>query len=148
MSTYTQLLYHIVFSTHERRPTLLEKSRPELFAFIYGLLKNKKCHLYRINGMEDHLHIFTHIHPTIAVSSLIKDIKLASTDMIKRNRLFDCFDGWQKGYGAFTVNYSSKDNLIEYIKNQQIHHKKLDFLEEYQKFLEDNGVQFDPKYLL
>ncbi|WP_373497726.1 transposase [Aquiflexum sp.] len=79
---------------------------------IYGLLKNKKCHTYRINGVEDHLHIFTHVHPTIHVSSLIKDIKLASTDMIKKNRLFDHFEGWQKGHGAFTDNYSSKGNLI------------------------------------
>lgn len=148
MSTYTQLLYHIVFSTHQRKPTLSENGRSELFAFIFGLLKNKNCHLYRINGMEDHLHIFTHIHPTIAVSSLIKDIKLASSDMIKRNGLFDDFEGWQKGYGAFTVHYASKDNLIEYIKNQQEHHRKINFLDEYKHILEENGIQFDEKYLL
>lgn len=148
MSTYTQLLYHMVFSTHQRKPTLSENGRSELFAFIFGLLKNKNCHLYRINGMEDHLHIFTHIHPTIAVSSLIKDIKLASSDMIKRNRLFDDFEGWQKGYGAFTVNYASKDKLIAYIKNQQEHHQKVNFLDEYKKILEENGIEFDEKYLL
>jgi REP element-mobilizing transposase RayT len=148
MSTYTQLLYHRVFATYKRTPSLSENGRPELFAHIIGLLKNKKCHLYRINGMEDHLHIFTHVHPTITVSSLIKDIKLASSDMIKRNRLFDNFQGWQKGYGAFTVNYSSKDKLIEYIKNQQEHHRKIDFLDEYKQILEENGVEYDPKYLL
>jgi putative transposase len=148
MSTYTQLLYHIIFSTYKRTPTLTEKGRPELFADIYGLLKNKECHLYRINGMEDHIHIFTHIHPTIPVAKLIKDIKLASTDMIKKNHLFEDFGGWQKGYSAFSVNYSSKDNLIEYIKGQQEHHKTVDFLDEYKKILEENGIQFDPKYLL
>jgi putative transposase len=63
MSTYTQLLYHIVFSTYQRTPSLSENGRSELFAFIYGLLKNKNCHLYRINGIEDHLHIFTHTTP-------------------------------------------------------------------------------------
>ena len=98
--------------------------------------------------MEDHLHIFTHIHPTIPVSSLIKDIKLASSDMIKRNRLFDHFEGRQKGYGAFSVNYSSKDKLIEYIKSQQEHHQKIDFITEYKRILEENGIQFDEKYLL
>jgi putative transposase len=148
MSTYTQLLYHFIFSTHKRTPALTEKGRPELFAHIYGLLKNKECHLYRINGMEDHIHIFTHIHPTIPVAKLIKDIKLASTDMIKKNHLFEDFGGWQKGYGAFSINYSSKDNLIEYIKGQQEHHKTVDFLDEYKKILEENGIKFDPKYLL
>ena len=148
MSSYTQLLYHIVFATYKRTPSLSENGRSELFAHIIGLLKNKNCHLYRINGVEDHLHIFTHVHPTITVSSLIKDIKLASSDMIKRKRLFDNFEGWQKGYGAFTVSYSSKDNLIEYIKNQQEHHKEIDFLEEYKQILEENGVEYDPKYLL
>ena len=148
MSTYTQLLYHIVFSTYQRSPTLKENDRPELFAYIYGLLKKKNCHLYRINGMEDHIHIFTHVHPTLAVSDLIKDIKLASSDMIKRNSLFDNFEGWQKGYGAFTVNYSSKDKLIEYIKSQLEHHRKIDFLEEYKLILNENGIDFDPKYLL
>ena len=148
MSTYTQLLYHIVFSTYQRTQSLSENGRPELFALIFGLLKNKNCHLYRINGMEDHLHIFTHIHPTIPVSSLIKDIKLASSDMIKRNRLFDHFEGWQKGYGAFSVNYSSKDKLIEYIKSQQEHHQKIDFIQEYKRILEENGIRFDEKYLL
>ncbi|WP_373494985.1 IS200/IS605 family transposase [Aquiflexum sp.] len=148
MSTYTQLLCHIIFSTYKRTPTLHEKGRPELFSYISGLLKNKNCHLYRINGMGDHIHIFTHVHPMINVSSLIKDIKLASSDMIKMNRLFDHFEGWQNGYGAFSINYASKNNLIEYIKNQQEHHKKVDFLDEYKSILEENGIDFDEKYLL
>ena len=148
MSTYTQLLYHIIFSTYQRKACLEEIGRSELFSHISGLLKNKKCHLYRINGVEDHIHIFTHIHPTVSISTLVKDIKLASSDMINRNMLFDNFEGWQKGYGAFSVNYSTKDNLIEYIKNQEEHHRKIDFIDEYKKILEENGINFDLKYLL
>ncbi len=68
MSTYTQILYQIVYSTKYRRPTLVKENRSELFKYIWGILKNKKCHLYRINGVEDHLHIVTHIHPSVGRS--------------------------------------------------------------------------------
>jgi len=113
-----------------------------------GVLKNKNCHLYRINGMEDHLHILTHIHPAIPLASLVKDIKLASIDFIKSEGIFPDFGGWQHGYGVFTVSHRDKDQLIDYIKNQEEHHKKEDFLDEYKRLLEEHGIVFDPKYLL
>jgi len=69
MSTYTQLIYHIVFSTKNREPTMIKDQKKRLFGFIHQLLTNKKCHLYRINGVEDHLHILTHVHPTIAFAT-------------------------------------------------------------------------------
>ncbi|MEQ9313501.1 MAG: transposase [Cytophagales bacterium] len=68
MSTYTQIIYQIVFSTKNRVPVLHKKGRPDLFKYIWGILKNKKCHLYQINGVEDHIHILTHIHPSVALS--------------------------------------------------------------------------------
>ena len=73
MSTYTQILYQIVFSTFNRDHTLVNPKRSELFKYIWGILRNKNCHLYRINGVADHVHIVTHIHPLIALSSLVKD---------------------------------------------------------------------------
>lgn len=85
MSTYTQILYQIVFSTKNRERTLIKDNRKSLFKDIWGILKNKRCHLYRINGVEDHLHIITHIHPMISLSSLVKDIKLGSSSFIKEN---------------------------------------------------------------
>jgi putative transposase len=94
MSTYTQILYQIVFSTKYRDPTLCKRGRPELFKHMTGLLKKKNCHLYRINGIEDHLYIATHIHPSVALADLVKDIKLASTDFIKTNKIFPDFNGW------------------------------------------------------
>ena len=124
------------------------KDRPELFQYIHGILKNKKCHLYRINGVSDHIHIVTHVHPTVAVASLIKDIKLATTEYIEFEFLFPGFDGWQDGYGAFTYSIGAKDNLIEYVKNQEEHHRKKTFREEYIKILEEHEIDFDEKYLL
>lgn len=113
-----------------------------------GHIKNKRCHLYRINGVEDHLHIATHIHPSVPLADLVKDIKLASTHHIKKNRLFKDFGGWQDGYGAFTYSLKEKRRLIGYIKNQEEHHKYFSFKEEFIELLKEQGVEFDEKYLL
>ncbi|MGN8224031.1 IS200/IS605 family transposase [Gracilimonas sp. BCB1] len=147
MSTYTQLLYQIVFSTKNRKPVLNKDKRKELYKYIWGILKNKKCHLYQINGIENHIHIITHIHPSIAISSLVKDIKLASSKFIKKNELFSDFQGWQSGYGAFTYSIEAKDRLIEYVRNQEEHHKLISFLEEYKALLNEHDVSFNEQYL-
>jgi len=148
MSTYTQILYQIVFSTKHREQTLTNPGRQELFKYISGIHKNKNCHLYSINGIEDHLHIVTHLHPSVSLSYLIKDIKLASSEYIKKNGIFQTFQGWQDGYGAFTYSIKEKDRLIEYVKNQEEHHKTKTFREEYIELLNEHGIEFDEKYLL
>jgi REP element-mobilizing transposase RayT len=148
MSTYTQILYQIVFSTKNRERTLTNPGRQELFKYIFGILKNKNCHLYRINGVEDHLHIVTHLHPSVSLASLVKDIKLASTEHIKNTGLFNLFGGWQDGYGAFTYSIKEKDRLIEYVKNQEEHHKIKTFIEEYIELLNEHGIAYEEKYLL
>lgn len=147
MNTYTQILYQIVFSTKKRAPILHKENRQKLFEYIWGILKNKKCHLYRLNGVEDHLHIVTHLHPTVALASLVKDIKVASAAYIKEKSLFEHFDGWQDGYAAFTYSIEAKDNLINYVKNQEEHHKTKTFREELSDLLCEHGVEFDEKYL-
>lgn len=88
MSTYTQLLYQIVFSTKYRKPCLVKENREKLFKYIWGVLKNKNCHLYRINGVENHIHILTHIPPVLSISSLVKDVKVSSSIFIKEQNLF------------------------------------------------------------
>jgi putative transposase len=148
MGTHTQLIYHIVYSTKHREPTIVQEQKKRMFAFIHQLLTNKNCHLYRINGVEDHLHILTHVHPTIAISSLVKDIKLACDDFIKREGIFPAFKGWQDGYGAFSESIKSKERLINYVKNQEEHHNKVSFLDEYKTLLKEYDIEFDEKYLL
>ena len=148
MGTYTQILYHFVFSTKHREKTLVPDQKKRLFAYIHQLLTNKNCHLYRINGVEDHIHILTHVHPSLAVSSLMKDIKLASSEFILKERIFPKFNGWQDGYGAFTETVKAKNRLIKYIKNQEEHHKKITFIDEYITILKEYEIEFDPKYLL
>lgn len=102
----------------------------------------------RINGVENHLHILTHIHPNVALSSLIKDIKLASNAFIKREKLFPLFKGWQEGYGAFTHHFNDKNRLINYIKNQEAHHRHVSWPEELKALLEEHGIVYEEKYLL
>jgi putative transposase len=147
MSTYTQILFQIVFSTKNRERTLKVEKRVELHKFIWGILKNKNCHLYQIGGIEDHIHIVTHIHPSIALSAIIKDIKVASSEYIKKENLFTNFNGWQDGYAAFTYSLKEKDRLIEYVKNQEKHHETLSFYEEYKQLLVEQQIEFDEKYL-
>ncbi|MFA6402937.1 MAG: IS200/IS605 family transposase [Salinivirgaceae bacterium] len=148
MSTYTQILYQIVFSTKNREHTLTENHREDLYKYVWGILKNKNCHLYRIGGVTDHIHIVTHLHPIVSLASLVKDIKLASFEHIKSSQLFQNFNGWQDGYGAFTYSFKDKDRLIEYVKNQEQHHKTQTFREELIELLNEHGIEFDEKYLL
>ena len=148
MSTYTQILYHIVFSTRNRERCLLLEHRADLYRDIWGIIKNKKSHLYRINGVEDHVHILCSLHPMISLADLVKDIKLGSSSWIKEKELFPRFTHWQDGYGAFTLSTQERDTVIEYIKNQEEHHKRVSFHEEFRSLLEEAGLEFDEKYLL
>ncbi len=109
-------------------------------------MQNKKCILYQINGIDDHIHIATHIHPTIALSNLVKDIKIGSSLWIKENNIFRNFVSWQKGYGGFTYSIKEKGNLIGYIKKQQEYHSHKTFREEYFELLKENGIEFDERY--
>lgn len=104
--------------------------------------------MYQIGGIEDHVHIITHLHPSVSLANLVKDIKLASSEFIKTNKLFKNFNGWQSGYGAFTYSIEAKENLINYVKNQEQHHKIKSFKDEYLEILKEHGIDYDEKYLL
>ena len=147
MSTYTQIIYHIVFSTKNRQGTLDAEKHEPLFRYIWGIVKNKQSTLHQVNGTTDHLHILTELHPSIALSDFVKDIKLACTKWIRTERIFPSFEGWQEGYGAFTHSRQEKSRLIEYIRTQKEHHQQVSFKDEYIALLEKAGIKYDPKYL-
>ena len=148
MNTYLQNYHHIIFSTKNRSACLTKPGREDLYRFITGILRNKRCKLYQINGMEDHIHILSHIHPDQSLSALVKDIKLASTYFIKEMQLFETFSGWQNGYAAFTHSEKEKSRLIQYIKNQEQRHKVDSFTVELRALLKEHKVDFDEKYLV
>jgi REP element-mobilizing transposase RayT len=147
MSTYTQIYYHIVFSTKYRVPCLKSEKRPELYRYIAGIIMNKKCKLSLINGVADHIHIFTSLHPTQNLSNLVKDIKLAASGWIKEERIFPSFKNWQDGYGAFTHSHKEMKSKLKYIEEQEAHHKKRSTKEELKQLLIEAGIEFDDKYL-
>ncbi|PQA97686.1 REP element-mobilizing transposase RayT [Chryseobacterium piscicola] len=147
MSTFRQIYYQIVFSTKHRKPVLVEAHEDQLYKYIWGIVKNKNCRLYRINGMPDHIHLFVDLHPSMSLSNFVKDIKIASNSWIKQSGLFPDFEEWQSGYGAFTYSEKDKDAVINYIKNQKDHHKHESFEDEYKNLLRANGIEFDEKYL-
>jgi putative transposase len=147
MSSYRQILYHIIFRTKSGEKTLSLEHNKELFAYIHGIIKQKNGFLYRINGMEDHVHILSDLHPTIALADYLRDIKTASSIWLKQNEKFPRFGGWADGYAGLTYAWKAKDMIVNYIKNQQEHHKKETFEEEYKRLLEEHGIRFDPKYL-
>lgn len=105
MSTFTQIYYHIIFSTYSRQTVLDEENHEKLFRYIWGILKKRSCKLYRINARPDHVHVFLSLHPSISLANLIKEIKTASTKWIKAEAVFRYFEAWQKGYGAFTYSH-------------------------------------------
>jgi putative transposase len=146
-NTYTQIYYHIVFSTKNRVRAISPGRREELFRYLWGIHRHLKCHLYRIGGVEDHVHILTSIHPTVALSKYIEEVKTGSSRWIRDERIFTDWPGWQDGYAALTLADKDKDGVIEYIKNQEDHHRRVTFMEEYRKLLEDAGIRYDPKYL-
>ncbi|MCE5185600.1 MAG: IS200/IS605 family transposase [Planctomycetaceae bacterium] len=147
MSTYTQIIYHIVFSTKDRQNTLDYDHHEELFKYIWGILKNRECHLYRINGHTDHVHILTSLHPSLALADFIKDIKIGTSKWIRTKPVFKDFESWQKGYAAFTHSVNDKNDLIDYIKSQKEHHRQLTFKEELIDLLSKANIEFDMKYL-
>ena len=146
-NTYTQIVYHVVFSTKGRDPAILPARRDDLYAYLWGVHKKLHCHLYRIGGVEDHVHLLFSLPPTLALASYIEKIKTASTNWIRREKVYSRWPGWQDGYGAFTVSWSDRDEVIEYIKSQPEHHKQITWLEEYRQMLEKAGVAYDERYL-
>ncbi|MGD0342534.1 MAG: transposase [Bacteroidales bacterium] len=146
MSSYRQLLYHIVFRTKGSLPTIKPDQTDQLYAYIAGIIKNKNSHLYRINGVENHLHILTDLHPSIALADFIREIKVSSSVWMKNSGCFPTFDGWAEGYGSFTCSYMDLGGLIDYIKGQQEHHRKKSFEEEYRNLLIESGIKIDERY--
>ncbi len=148
MTSYRQIYFHIVFGTKSHQNTIPEKHCSELYKYIWGIIKNKNCHLYRINGTSNHIHVFSDLHPTISLSDYIRDIKRSSSIWLKENTNFPDFGGWAGGYAALTKSHADKHMIIEYIKNQKEHHQKETFEEEYRRLLKENGIDLDEKYFL
>ena len=146
--SYTQLYYHIVIRTHCSRPTIKEEYERELYNFIYGMCKNRDVNLLRIGGMPDHLHLFVALPSLLPVGRFVQAIKSVTSVWMKENPHFPDFDSWSKDYAAFTYSTRDKQMIVNYIRNQKKHHKKVSFPEEYRQFLLDNEVEIQERFFL
>ena len=147
MTSYRQHYYHIVFGTKFRKQTIPDVHCQILYKYIWGIIENKKCKLYRINGSTEHIHLLVDIHPNIGVATFVKDLKVSTSIWLKQQNDFPLFEGWAEGYASFTISHDDRFRVIEYIKNQKEHHKAFSYKDEYKALLKELGIEFDEKDL-
>jgi REP element-mobilizing transposase RayT len=111
-----------------------------------GVIRNKNCFLYRINGTENHLHILCDLHPSVALADYMREIKTASSIWLKQSGKFPDFTGWAEGYAALTYGWKDKEKIANYIKNQHEHHRTKSFEIELRKLLKEYGKEVDERY--
>ena len=145
--TYTQLYTHIVFAVKGRQGLIPKHRKEALHQYITRIITNKKQTVIRINSMPDHIHILIGMTPDIALSDLVRDIKANSSKFINKNGWVAGKFEWQVGFAAFSYSHSQLDTVVSYIKNQEEHHARLTFREEYLTFLKRFNVPYNPKYV-
>lgn len=145
-STHLSLHFHIVFSTKNREPLIKDEWRARLHSFLGGCIRQAGGIPDCIGGTADHVHILAGLRATHRLADVMRDIKSASSSWVHQELANDSF-AWQEGYGAFSVNGGQRERLREYIANQEDHHRKRTFQEEYLEVLERNHVEFDQRYL-
>ncbi|MBA3706416.1 MAG: IS200/IS605 family transposase [Bacteroidetes bacterium] len=145
--TYTQLFYHVVFAVRNRESLIVPGIKDDLYKYITGIITNQKQKLFIINGMPDHVHILLNCKPNMNLSNNIKEIKEHSTKFINEKKVLKGKFYWQEGFGAFTVSKKDVSIILNYIKNQEEHHKKKTFREEYLEFLKENEIEFKEEYV-
>lgn len=146
-NTYTQIHIHVVFAVKHRAGLIQHEWKDELYKYITGIIQNHQHKVLAINGMPDHLHVFIGMRPVQSLSELMQDIKGSSSKWINEKRFTKHKFEWQEGYGAFSYSKSQVADVVNYIENQETHHKKESFLEEYKNFLQKFEINFDDRYI-
>ena len=145
--SYTRAIYHIIFRTKSGIPSITEEHEVILYTFIWQFVKKRKSVLYRINGMPDHIHLLVDLHPKIAVADFVQQLKNATHLLLERHKAeFPLFTAWSSGYCALTYSERDKQQILNYIKNQKIHHQKQHFLAELQYLMTENGISVNEKF--
>lgn len=146
-NTFTQIYIQVVFAVEWRQSLIVPEHKEEIHRYITGIIRNKGQKLIEINSMPDHLHMLIGLLPDIALSNLIREIKKSSTGFINEKRLVRGRFNWQEGFGAFSYSRSSLDAVIRYIRNQEAHHRRTSFKDEYMTLLRKFDVAFDTRYV-
>jgi putative transposase len=146
-NTYTQIYIHYVFAVQNRLSLIQENWKTQLYKYMNGIVEQQGHKPFAINGMPDHVHILVSMNPTQAPSELMFHIKRSSSLWINENRFVTGKFSWQEGFGAFSYGESQIPDIAQYIENQQHHHHKRTFQEEYLEFLEVFGIDYDERYV-
>ncbi len=146
-NTYHQVYIQVVFAVKYREAVIANEWKSKVFGVIGNLINETGCKTIIVNGVEDHVHCFLGLRPTVSISELMKTVKAKSSKYINDHNLTKSRFEWQEGYGAFSYSHSQIDAVYKYIANQEEHHKKQTFKEEYLDFLEKFEVPYDERYI-
>jgi putative transposase len=145
--SYTNLLYHIVFSTKDRRPLITPDYEVRLYDYLGGTIRKLGGISLELNATEDHVHLLAKLRPDCALSDVLRDLKANATgwmhDVFPSLKNFS----WQRGYGAFTVSQSHVEAVRQYIARQKEHHQKISFRDEFIQFLQENGIEYNERFI-
>jgi REP element-mobilizing transposase RayT len=136
-----------VFSTKQRRPLIQEPLREDLYRYVGGIVRGERGVLLEIGGMPDHVHIVAKLHPDEAVATMVRLVKSNSSKWANERPRRGGRFAWQTGYSAFSVSESQIERVLKYVRNQERHHKRKTFQEEYVELLKRNKIEYDPRYL-
>jgi len=145
--TFSQIYIQAVFAVEGRANLLQKPWREEVFKYMAGIIKGKNQKSIIVNGMANHVHLFIGLKPSIAVSDLVRDIKNNTSNFINTQKFVHGKFSWQEGFGSFSYAHSQIEQVYQYILNQEEHHRKKTFKEEYLEFLKKFEIEYDEKYL-
>src|SRR5215510_14565090 len=146
-NTFSQIYIQTVFAVSERESLIKPDFKEDLYKYITGIVTNQGQKLIAINGMPDHVHILIGLKPAMALADLVREIKSDSTNFINKEKLVHGRFSWQEGYGAFSYGHSQLDRIIRYIQNQERHHQRQSFKDEYMTLLRKFDIAFEEKYV-
>jgi putative transposase len=146
-NTYSQIYLQFVFAVQGRHSLIPKQYKEELHKYMTALTQNRKTKMLAINCMPDHTHLFVGFKPSVLISDFVKEIKVESNEFIKGKKWLKAAFNWQEGYGVFSYGHSQIDRVCKYILNQEAHHKKKTFKEEYYALLEKFAIPFEERYL-
>lgn len=146
-NTYSQINIHCVFAVKGRENIITKNFRDDLHKYMHGILKNDSIYPLAIGGWKDHVHVFFELPPSMKISDIMRDLKAVTSKWINDNKLVRGKFQWQEGYGAFSYSRSQRNNVIQYIINQEQHHRIKTFREEYLDMLRKFEIEFKDEYI-
>ena len=146
-NTFSQIYLQFVFAVKHRQSLIAREYKEELHKYVTGLVQNRKAKMLAVHCMPDHIHLFVGFKPVVLISDFVKEIKVESNEFINNKNWIKGKFSWQEGYGAFSYSHSHIDAVVKYVLNQEKHHQKKTFKQEYHQLLEKFEIPFEEKYL-